>query len=216
MNRYFILTLFLMLSCCSLAQQSKCNKTLRYSHLKSKLDSSICVPLGYHIINIYEADLNGDAGVDKIVRYQKVNLSDGDSILYAIYKNTRGQFIFLKIFSNLRPLYFKNYDVKSGNKFYDSLKRLYFYPNHTSVEFFTSTIEISLYTDPATIKKLSFTYSAEEDTWILSREIQWFVPPKNYEGDEKLDENGRKLEYDRAPETPLRIEDFDMLKYIGW
>lgn len=216
MDRYFILLFLLMSSCCSLAQQSKCSRTIRYSHLKAKLDSSICVPIGYHITNIYEADLNGDEAVDKMVRYQKVNLSDGDSIFYAIYKNASGRFTFLKTFSNLRPLYFKNYDARSGNKFYDSLKRLYFYPSHTSVELSYGTIEISLYTDPATIKKLFFTYSKKADTWILSREIQWFIPPKSYEGDEKLDENGRKQEFDRVPETPLRIEDFDILKYIGW
>jgi hypothetical protein len=36
--------------------------------------------------------------------------------------------------------------------------------------------------------------------------MQWVVPQKSYQGDEKLDEEGRKLEFDRAPEKLLRIE----------
>jgi hypothetical protein len=76
------------------------------------------------------------------------------------------------------------------------------------VNFDKNSIVIEIYMEAATIKKLFFTYSPKEKTWILTREIQWFAPTQ-YEDD-------RNQEYDRAPETPLRIEDFDMLKYIGW
>jgi hypothetical protein len=178
----------------------------------------MCIPVGYHITDIYDdADLNSDKLKDKVVRYQKIKLTDGDTIYYSIYtRKVDGKLKFYKKLGNLEALYFHSYEFedKTGNKFYDSIKTKYVYPNHTLIDFENETIEITFYTEAATLKKLFFTYSLKEKTWILTREIQWLVPPKNYEGDEKLDENGRKLEYDRAPESPMRIDDFDMLKYI--
>lgn len=221
-TRYLLLSMFLLCQCSSLAQQSKCNRALIYPYprLKSKLDSVICIPNGYHITDIYDdADLNNDGRKDKVVRYQKVKLSDGDTIYYSLYTQKKDINLNLyKKLGNLEPLYFKSYEFedKTGNEFYDSIKTKYSYPTLSEVEFETNSINLTFYTDAATVKKLFFTYSSKEKTWILTREIQWLVPPKNYEGDEKLDENGRKLEYDRAAEQQIRIEDFDMLKYIGW
>lgn len=221
-TRYLLLSLFLLSKCSSLAQQSKCNKALIYqsTRLKSKLDSAICIPDGYHITDIYDdADLNNDGRKDKVVRYQRVKLSDGDTIYYSLYAQKKDHNLSLyKTFGNLEPLYFESYEFedKTGNKFYDSIKTKYSYPTLSTVQFETNSINLTFHVDAATVKKLSFTYSLKEKTWILTRVIQWFVPPKNYEGDEKLDENGRKLEYDLAPETPIRIEEFDVLKYIGW
>lgn len=220
MKRAYIFLILPFICNCSLAQQPNCNRAVRVNHLKSKLDSSICIPIGYQIIDIYDdVDLNSDKFEDKIVRWQRTKLVDGDTIYYSIYITGKdGKLQFYRRLDNLRPLYFKNYEYhyKTGNKFYDSIKTNYSYPTLTEVEFENNTISIVFYTEAATIKKLFFTYSPKEKTWILTREMQWLVPPKNYEGDEKLDENGRKLEYDRTPNQPMRIDDFDMLKYIGW
>lgn len=201
----------------SLAQDSNCNKALRFNHLKAKLDSSICIRNGFYITDIYlEMDLNKDEFNDKVVRSQRINLLEADTIIYSVYfQNEKGQYEFYKDFYNLLPTYFSNYAM-TGNKVYDSIKSLYSYPTMAEVEFETNSINLQFYTDAATMKKIFFTYSIKEKTWMLIREIQWFVPPKSYEGDELLDENGRKLEYDRVPDHLLRIEDFDMLKYIGW
>ena len=221
-TRYLLLSMFLLCQCSSLAQQSKCNRTLIYPYprLKSKLDSAICIPIGYYITDIYDdVDLNNDGRIDKVVRYQKVKLSDGDTIYYSFYTQKKDhKFSVYKKFGNLEPLYFKSYEFEdnTGNKFYDSIKTKYIYPTRAEVEFETNSINLIFYTDAATVKKLFFTYSSKEKTWISNREMQWFVPPKSYEGDEKLDDNGRKLEYDHAPEQPMRVEDFDMLKYIIW
>jgi len=178
----------------------------------------MCVPNGYQIMRIYDnVNINSDGFIDKITCWQKVKISDGDTVFYSIYtKGKDGKLILYKTLANLQPLYFNNYASKSVDKLYDSIKRMYSYPNTSEVEFETNSINLTFYIDAATVKKLFFTHSVKEKTWALTREIQWFVPPKSYEGEEKLDENGRKLEYDRAPEILLRIEDFDMLKYIGW
>lgn len=85
---YLLLSMLLLCQCSSLAQQSKCNRALIYPYprLKSKLDSAICIPNGYHITDIYDdADLNNDGRKDKVVRYQKVKLSDGDTTYYSLY-----------------------------------------------------------------------------------------------------------------------------------
>lgn len=218
-STYTFLSL-LLISSCSLAQkpEQKCNRSVSYNRLKSKLDSSICLPKGYHITDIYDKnDLNSDGRNDKIIKWQKIEIIDGDTILYSMYaKQKDSTFSFFRTFRNLEPLYFTNYDVPTGDKILDSVKSIYFYPGRTIVEFETNTIKVTLYTEPVAFKELYFTYSPKEMTWILTREKQWLVPPKNYEGDEKLDENGRKLEYDRAPDQPMRVEDFDMLKYIDW
>jgi len=213
---YFLTVLMLCFNSCSTAQESNCNRTLRYNNLKSKPDSAFCIHRGFYITDIYEKDLNMDGYKDKIVRSQRVKLLEADTIIFSIYVQTKaGKFALYKELNNLLPLQFSNYS-RTGNKFYDSLKSLYSYPTTAEVEFETNSINLTFYTDAATVKKIFFTYSIKEKTWVLTREMQWLVPPKDYEGDEKLDENGRKLEYDRAPETPMKIEDFDMLKYIGW
>lgn len=212
-----LIVLMLCFNNCSTAQESNCNRTLRYNNLKSKLDSAICIPHGYQIMRIDDVDLNNDGHLDKSVCWQKIRLSDGDTVFYSIYiRNKRNKLNLYKRLGNLRPLYFTSYESKTGNEFYDSIKLIYSYPSLSIVDFNTGTITTEFYTEDTLLKKLFFTYSVKEKTWILTREMQWFVPPKSYEGDEKLDENGRKLEYDRAPDQPMRIEDFDMLKYIGW
>jgi len=214
---YYIIALMLYFNNCSTAQKPNCNKTLRYSNLKSKMDSAICIPQGYQIMQIYDADLNNDGYSDKAIRWQKIKLSDGDTVFYSIYlRNKKNKLSYYKGLSNLEPLYFKNYEANTSNKFYDSIKLIYSYPTLSVVDFSSGTITTEFYTEDTLLKKLFFTYSSKEKTWILTREMQWFVPPKSYEGDEKLDENGRKLEYDRVAEQSIHVEDFDILKYIGW
>lgn len=211
MWRYYVFLLGLCTidSCASAQPSAECNRTLRYNFLKSKLDSGICIPNGYQIMEIYETDLNDDGLTDKVLRWQKIKLLDGDTIFYSIYtKMNDGTLRLFKKLDNLEPLYFNNYFSKSGETFYDSIKSIYSYPTTSEVEFNTKTISLKFYIDAATVKKLFFTYSTQEKTWILTREIQWFAPMQNKED--------HKQDYDRASKTPMRIDDFDMLKYIGW
>jgi hypothetical protein len=205
--------------CCS---QSNCSRRLIYPYprLKSKLDSAMCVPIGFQITDIYdEVDLNNDGLKDKVVRYQRIELANADTIYYSIYtKMIDGKLKLFMTLGNLEPLYFNSYefDDKTGNNLYDSIKTQYSYPTRSMVEFETNSIQLSFYTDAATFQKLFFSFDLEKMTWILTKTMQWFTPPKNYEGDEKLDENGRKLEFDRKPKIRMRIDEFNMLKYIGW
>jgi hypothetical protein len=210
MCRYIILLCLCAIYTCSSAQRpAECNRTLRYNFLKSKLDSVICIPNGYQIMKIFETDLNDDGLTDKVVRWQKIKLSDGDTIFHSIYiKMNDGKLQSFKKLGNLEPLYFNNYSSKSGNTFHDSIKSMYSYPTTSEVEFNTKTISLKFYIDAVNIKKLFFTYSTQEKTWILTREIQWFAPIQ-YEDD-------RKQEYDRASKMPILIEDFNMLKYMDW
>jgi hypothetical protein len=195
---------------CSHGQRFQCNQDVRFSSLKNKLDSSICVPKGYIITRIDNKwDLNNDSLKDKVVSWQKVKLSDGDTIFYSIYTSGKdGTVHHYKTLGNLEPLFFTNYSTHSGNKLYDSLKVLYSYPTLSEVEFMTNTISILFYTEATTVKKLFFTYSLSQKTWVLTREIQWFTPSQ------LADE--RKKEKDSAPEVAIKIDEFDLLKYIGW
>ncbi len=212
MKRPYLFAFTLLFCSWSCAQQSRCNRALRFNHLRSKLDSVICIPDGYQIMQINnDSDLTDDGRKDKAVRWQKIKLIDGDTIYYSIYVGkASGNWRLYKRLNNLKPLYFKNYDFesKTGNELYDSIKTNYSYPTMSDVEFVTNSINLTFYTSAVTIKRLFFTYSLKDRTWILTREIQWFAPTR-YEDD-------RKQEYDRVPENSMRIDDFDILKYIGW
>lgn len=191
-----------------LAQSSNCVRTLRYDYLKPKLDPSICIPRGYHIINIYDnTDLNEDGLVDKVVRWQNIKLADGDTVRYSIYEGSKdGRFSLRNTLSNLKPLYFSNYTATSENGFYDSVKRKYIHPSLGTVEFEPNCIAITFYVAPALLRKLYFTYSAKKRTWILTREVQWFAP--------SIYKSTHKVEFDRTPASQTPIDDFNMLKFI--
>lgn len=190
------------------AQSSHCVQTVRYDYLKPQLDPSICIPHGNHIITIEDnVDVNGDGLVDKVVRWQNVTLADGDTAHYSIYTGGKdGKFSLHNTLGNLKPLYFSSYDAKSENKFYDSIKRKYVHPTMSAVGFETNRITITFYLTPTILQELFFSYSSEKNTWMLSREIQWNAPT--------IYRSSHKIEFDRAPANPMRIEDFNMLKYI--
>jgi len=191
-----------------MAQSSNCVRTVRYDYLKTKLDPSICIPHGNHIINIDDnVDLNNDGVPDKVVRWQNITLADGDTVHYSIYMGSGdGKFSFHNALSNLKPLYFSDYYGKSENKFLDSIKRKYFHPSLSVVALERNCITITFYVKVAVLKELFFTYSHEKGTWILTREVQWLAPT--------VYKSSHKVEFDRAPSAPIRIEDFNMLKYI--
>ena len=206
--RWFCLFSVCLLCSSSFGQKLNCNKAVRSPYLRSKLDSSFCIPLGTHITDIYEVDIDDDGIIDKVVRWQKIKLSDGDTIFYTIYKKEQnGRFMRLLNLGNLRPIYFNRYESKSGNKLYDSIKRAYSYPNLTIITFNRGSIAVELYSEATIVKRLYFTYSAKEKTWILTREMQWFAPTRF--------EDDRKLEFDRSPEKSLKIENFNMFEYLA-
>jgi hypothetical protein len=204
----------------SYAQSPKdCSRAVINKRLVPKLDSVFCVPKGYCITDIKEIDLTDDDRSDKIISWRKIKAVDGDTIFYSLYsQNSKGFYSLQRKFSNLSPLYYKNYsdDYKTGNKYLDSIKTRYVNPELIEVIFERNNIVVNLYMESTVLRKLLFTYTSKEKTWMLTQVMQWFVPPNNYGADEELDENGRRLEFDRAPEKPMRIENFDILKYIGW
>ena len=208
MKYVYLAVLILILHFHLAAQSSHCVRTVRYDYLKSKLDPSICIPHGNHIINIDDnVDLNNDGLVDKVVRWQNVTLADGDTVHYSIYTGSKeGRFSFHNTLSNLKPLYFPNYEEKSENKYLDSLKRKYVHPNLSMIGFEPNCITITFYVKPAVLKELFFNYSAEKNTWILGREIQWHAPT--------VYKSSHKIDFDRSPVSAIRIEEFNMLKYI--
>lgn len=192
-----------------MAQSSNCTQTVRYDYLKPKLDPSICIPHGNHIITIQDGvDVNSDGLVDKVVRWQNITLADGDTAYYSIYVgNKDGKFSLRYTLGNLTPLYFASYEAKSENKFYDSIKRRYVHPTLSSVGFEANRITITFYVKTFTLKELFFTYSPEKNTWILTREIQWAAPT--------IYKSTHKVDFDRAARSPMSIVDFDMLKYLA-
>lgn len=220
MMKIVIAIIFLsLMSACSMSQNTKekCNRAIISNRLKSKLDSSMCVPKNYHITEIYEADLNNDLLKDKVIRWQKIKLADGDTVFYSLYmQGKNASYSFDRTFSNLAPLIFKNYsdEYKTGKKALDSIKLRYVNPELVEIEFEDEKIKIELYTESVTLKKLYFTYSNKENTWILTREQQWLYYK---EVTENLETNvTEKLEYDGPPTEQIRIEDFQILKYLGW
>jgi hypothetical protein len=167
------------------------------------------VPDRYEITDIQDdVDLNGDGLKDKIVQWQKINIADGDTVTHAIYKQSKdGSFILYKNLNNLLPLYFKNYDVKSADARLESIRSAYVYPVKSIVEFKNRTIELTFYTEDTTLKKLIFVFQNTKETWVLSRELQWFAPTEWKED--------RKLEYNRQVESAIPVENFSMLTYLG-
>jgi hypothetical protein len=154
----------------SAPQTDLCNRVVRYNSLKSKLDAIICIPPGHQIMKIYDVDLNADNRLDKIVRWQKIKLSDGDTIFHSIYlRAVSGKLQLNKILNNLMPLYFDNYSSESGNKFYDSIKSIYSYPTLWEVQVDRNIIELKFYIDAVTQRSLMFLYSSDKKIWVLNK-----------------------------------------------
>lgn len=208
-NCFILLLLFCANCACAQKKDDTCNRRVRYKRLASKLDSSICVPDTHEITDLEdEVDLDGDGLKDKIVQWQKINIADGDTVIHAIYKQSKdGGFVLYKSLTNLLPLYFKNYDVKSADARLESIRSAYVYPVKSIVEFKNKTIELTFYTEDTTIKKLIFVFQNTKETWVLSRQLQWFAPTEWKED--------RRLEYNRQAKSAMPIENFNMLTYIG-
>jgi hypothetical protein len=207
MKAYLYCLVLTVLYACASAQSaiSNCTRTVRYLSLKSKLDSSICVPKGYQIMDIINVDLDGNGYADKVVKWHKIKLSDGDTTYFSIYRGEKPSgFSLFKTLDNLSPLYFKNYEAPSGMTYYDSIKFLYYYPTLNEVNFSTGMISLKFYVDAANVRKLLFNYSQKDNTWILSREIGWLSPIQN---------NSSKELFDRKPNEPISIDTFDILGY---
>jgi len=211
MKYYTYCFVLMVLYGCASAQsiKSNCNQTLRYLSLKSKLDSTMCIPRGYQIMDIINVDVDDNGYPDKVVKWQKIKLSDGDTTFFSIYSgHANGEFLFHKTFNNLYPLYFKDYEAKSSNQFYDSIKFLYYYPTLSEVNFSVGTITLKFYVDAANVRELVFHYMQENKSWLLSREIGWIAPIQN--------NTDPKKNYDRKPSKSMLIENFNMLEYINW
>jgi hypothetical protein len=192
---------------------SNCYRNVRSKWMKSRLDSSICLPSNSYFISdiLEEVDLNDDGLKDKVISWTKVKMHDGDTIFYSIYTgNNAGTYSLMRTFSNLKPLYFKSYsdDYFTGSKRLDSIKIRYIKPEFVEAEFIRNSILITIYIEATVLKKLYFVYSKNDHNWVLSREVMLTIESQN--------ETNWKKEYDRAPKIYFFLEDFNILKYTGW
>jgi hypothetical protein len=107
-------TLLLFCSSCINAQTKNCNQAVWIKRFAKLLPKEVCILQGdYHITQVYErVDVDGDGLKDVIFDWNKISLTDGDTIYVTVYKqNPDSTFSFLKSFNNLYPLYFGSYKL---------------------------------------------------------------------------------------------------------
>lgn|SRR5690554_3747436 len=95
----------------------------------------MCIPKGYHIVDIYEEDLNGDGREDKVAEWFKEKLSNGDTTFHSIYfQEPDSTFRHFTTYNNLAQLYFdlqsQDSDVILEDSFLNEIKFRY----HTMVD----------------------------------------------------------------------------------
>ena len=210
----FIFILINYLSSSFAQDTDKCfQKTQSKSDIK-KLEPIICIPEGFHIVDIYKKDLNKDGKIDKVAEWFKEDLSNGDTIFHSIYfQEMDSTFTHFGTYGNLSQLYFdihsQSNDVVLEDSLLNEIKFSYQYYGGLPT-FYEGGISIEFYTDAAGYKKLFFEFSSNKNDFILRKEQDWLAPrTATWTEDEKLE---NEIIYD--VQEGISIKDFNMLEYL--
>lgn len=213
--RLGVLSIFILVcfSNCSVAQvaDSCYQKTQSKSDFK-RLESIMCIPKGYHIVDIYEKDLNKDGRIDKVTEWFKEELSNGDTTFHSIYfQNQDGTFRHFITYNNLSSLHFdlesQSRDVNLEDSLLNEIKHRYMYYDDLP-EFTDNGILISFYVDAVEKKKLFYVYSEARNDFILRKEESWLAPVTDQYDRELLNE----ATY--SEQEGMLLTNFRMLEYL--
>jgi len=198
----------------SCAQESPCNRAAFLPSYEKRLPEEICLPEGYMLRAILAdtVDIDGDGNADYAIKLEKINALDGDTNLVVLYrKNPQGLLEQWKVFDNLYPVFFKDYDYEYASEYKDNsllakLKRRYHYALSSDVLFEKNTIVVKFNTDGGGGLLLYFSFDINFNGWKLNKQVGWFGRMGHIDGTPDYDTVIPKNKYD--------IEDFNMLDYL--
>lgn len=200
---------------CSVAQVANdCyQKTQSKSDLK-KLESVMCIPKGYYIVDVYEEDLNRDGRVDKVTEWFKDKLSNGDTTFHSIYfQEQDSTFRHFTTYNNLAQLYFdlqsQSSDVVLEDSLLNEVKFRYQYYGGLPT-FYDGGFSVEFYTDAAGYKKLFFEFSNKRKDFLLIKEQDWLAPRTATWTEGKQLEN----EITYTEKEGISAKDFNILEYL--
>ncbi|WP_421892611.1 hypothetical protein [Marinoscillum sp.] len=212
MKEPIIIFILLIVSLGLFGQRGNCSQdVLSKSYLK-ELDSVICIPHGYIISRIYNEDLDKNEEKDRIVKWFKKKLTNGDTIYHTIYSRFEGELGFFKTYPNLLPLYFDlssiDPEVELEDSILNELKSRYLNPQATEVKFREGLITIEFQLAAREYQKLYFNFYQLGKTFILTKKELYY----------SSDAAGLYLELENTETFDegkgLDIEDFDYLDFL--
>jgi hypothetical protein len=195
--------------------QTECNRKVVDRSLIKYLSKSICIPKGSAIYNIIvKEDLNMDGKNDIIIKYMNAIPSIGDIVYYDAYFYKNDSLHLLShTFTNLEPLYVKNYDPQSENALANKI--IDEYPKNVEVEFKDSQIIISHHLYDVYGKSYFFSYNKKRNDWILVNMKYWIGDlSSNYISLMGLSNAllNKVVIEENEPSQELFIKDFDLKK----
>jgi hypothetical protein len=186
------------------------NRYVWLPRFEQLLPKEICIPKGYYITHIYDGtDLDGDGLEDFIFEWNRKSLKSGDTIFISAYlQKTDSSFVFLKTFSNLKPIYFDSYsDFQSKDERLNQLHRIYGGYPLQELRFENQQIIIR-FNDNSSGRYagvlLTYLFDPGKGDWFLSQQQRW-------REDEEIE-----IVETIIPEPGLSIELFNYLDYIEY
>lgn len=202
-----ILLIFMSFSC--QGQNQLCNQSVKYKSLSKKVPPTICLPSNQvEFEEITITDFNQDGIKDFIGKWQPKNLADGDTLHVSVYiQIDSGSYEFLKIYSNLYPIYFTDYSLeyRVQDSLLNELKARYpGYPTK-EVEFNGDKLLLHFEAGVGSYYFLHYRYDPEAKDWYLERRI---YSEEDYEGN--LHEVSNEYLWDER----MSLEEFNYFDYL--
>lgn len=213
--KHFLRGIIFELVCCTVVSgQNILNncyqKTVSNSDLK-KLESNMCIPNGYIISRVILIDINGDGLNDKIIRWYKEGRKNGDTTFHSFFIQENTEYRPFATYNNLTTIYFdeksQGLETSLEDSTLNAIKNKYNYYGILP-EFFEGGFIVKFYIDAVEEKKMFFTFSKSRDTFVLTKEQNWFAPMKEPDTEKLM----KEVTY---PENEgLDIKTFNMLDYL--
>lgn len=162
-----------------------CNRLVNNKKQASQLPKGFCMPNGYSVSWIFEADINADENIDRLIEYQKINWKCGDTIYLSVFFGVNDTtFTHYKTYSNLyTPLVEQSFkDIEwLVNNCKDEYMSKWAWDNQMWLRFSRGQILIPFAVDLWNGYDFYFTYDKNRNNWYLTQQQKWVIPDGGYE-----------------------------------
>jgi hypothetical protein len=187
MKNFIIILLSVLLlqfySGCSQSTDT-CNKTTNYKKFESLLPKDFCMPDGYWVVDVFDADINNDERKDRLIKYYRKDWKCADTVFLAIYLSENNSALkYEKTLANLyTPMVREFTDLEWLVKnCADKYISQYAWDNQMWVRFEKGQIIVPFAIDLWNGLDFYFEYDPRRKNWYLSKQRKWFIPEGEYE-----------------------------------
>lgn len=212
-NKIVLLLVFILLKFNLLISQNinnDCNREVNYKKYSSLLPEGFCMPEGYWVVDVFEADINKDEMKDRIIKFYKKNWTCEDTIFLIVYfRENDSTYKFIKRLSNLYTPMVRDYVnlewlVKNCSDEYISQ---YAWQNSMWLRFEKGFIIVPFAVDLWNGLDFYFEYDTIRKNWYLTQKQSWYIPDGEYEKKYLSDSKIEKVE-DGICIDAFRIKDY--------